>query len=446
MEFKNSITEFDKGMDFSDRCLSFLDRKGHELFDTDEDGHEESLGGRDERSRILRQIFKGRYENRRREESGRREYFGRNLQGRNSQKTGFGDQRGVFVDTANMTNSRKEKAYYEWRMEQGNLSYDEDSQIKNKWRGGEGHGQDDRFADTRSQKEAGRRSESAAYAASKADERTDRKESGADPDVKKSAEKAQVKALIKQGKQKEETTGKVLGFWGDNGGAEENKVAVQKDKGLLRTTVSVLFSNITIVTILMIASMALLPVTLGMFVSIHMVSETVEHMLSGFPSRGQILAQGSLTEEEIDEIVANSGADPTQEQVIRFALSKVGFPYSQSARTSGAAFDCSSLAYYAWQAAGVDISYGGGYPPTAAVEASKIYSNGTAVTTTTASTDALQPGDLIFYGGHDNGRYLGIYHVAVYLGNGEVVEAMNERYGVVYGTLRTKNVILVLRP
>ncbi len=58
----------------------------------------------------------------------------------------------------------------------------------------------------------------------------------------------------------------------------------------------------------------------------------------------------------------------------------------------------------------------------------------------------MQPGDLVFYGGHDNGRYLGIYHVAIYIGNGEVVEALNEQHGIVYGTLRTKNVILVLRP
>ena len=54
----------------------------------------------------------------------------------------------------------------------------------------------------------------------------------------------------------------------------------------------------------------------------------------------------------------------------------------------------------------------------------------------------MEPGDLIFYGGHDNGRFLGIYHVAVYVGNGEVVE----EHGVVYQTLRTKNIILVLRP
>ncbi|MBQ5485510.1 MAG: hypothetical protein IIT72_08475 [Lachnospiraceae bacterium] len=52
---------------------------------------------------------------------------------------------------------------------------------------------------------------------------------------------------------------------------------------------------------------------------------------------------------EIDEIVAASGADETQEKVIRYALSKVGYPYSQDYRTSGKAYDCSSLAYYSWE-------------------------------------------------------------------------------------------------
>ena len=36
-------------------------------------------------------------------------------------------------------------------------------------------------------------------------------------------------------------------------------------------------------------------------------------------------------------------------------------------RNSGKAFDCSSLAYYAWKSAGVDILFGGG--TTAAAEA-----------------------------------------------------------------------------
>jgi cell wall-associated NlpC family hydrolase len=124
----------------------------------------------------------------------------------------------------------------------------------------------------------------------------------------------------------------------------------------------------------------------------------------------------------------------------------VGYPYSQTGRAGGSAYDCSSLAFYAWQAAGVDISYGEGYPPTAASEASKIYSMGTPVSTTTVTDNDLKPGDLIFYGGHENGRFLGIYHVAIYAGNGEVVEALNEEHGVVYETLRTNNMILVLRP
>ena len=132
--------------------------------------------------------------------------------------------------------------------------------------------------------------------------------------------------------------------------------------------------------------------------------------------------------------------------MIRYALSKVGYPYSQADRTSGSAYDCSSLAYYCWRAAGVDISYGGEYPPTAAAEASKLYSKGEVVNSTRLDIKDMEPGDLIFYGGHDNGRFLGIYHVAVYVGNGEVVEAFNEKHGVVYQTLRTKNIILVLRP
>ena len=58
----------------------------------------------------------------------------------------------------------------------------------------------------------------------------------------------------------------------------------------------------------------------------------------------------------------------------------------------------------------------------------------------------LQPGDLVFYGGEANGRYMGIYHVAIYVGNGMCVEALNTSYGVVYQRLRTTNAIMVCRP
>lgn len=153
------------------------------------------------------------------------------------------------------------------------------------------------------------------------------------------------------------------------------------------------------------------------------------------------MKNSELSNEEIDEIVENARADETQEKVIHFALSKVGYPYSQENRTSGTAYDCSSLAYYSWKEAGVDISFGSGYPPTAAEGARMLESKGKKL-----ATMDLKPGDLVYYGGSSNGRYMGIYHVAIYVGNGMAVEALNEAYGVVYQRLRTKNAIMVCRP
>lgn len=154
-----------------------------------------------------------------------------------------------------------------------------------------------------------------------------------------------------------------------------------------------------------------------------------------------VFRNDTLSSDEIDEIVAAAGADETQETVIRYALSKVGYPYSQDLRTSGTAYDCSSLVYYAWNDAGVDISFGSSYPPTAAEGARMLESNGKKL-----DTMSLEPGDLVYYGGEGNGRYLGIYHVAMYVGNGMAVEALNTDYGVVYQELRINNAIMVCRP
>lgn len=57
-------------------------------------------------------------------------------------------------------------------------------------------------------------------------------------------------------------------------------------------------------------------------------------------------------------------------------------------RDSGNYYDCSSLAYYSWKDAGVDISYGGA--TTAAAEAQGLDEAGKTV-----SFDELQPGDLM---------------------------------------------------
>ena len=217
-------------------------------------------------------------------------------------------------------------------------------------------------------------------------------------------------------------------------------------KSLFVKIAGVIAPHMMVVLLYLSVFMILVSLIAGMFTSINTVTTTVTGFISKYSGRGSIIAEESLDEEEIDEIVEDSSATGRQKAVIRYALSKVGYPYSQADRTSGSAYDCSSLAYYCWMAAGVDISYGVGYPPTAAAEASKLYSKGEVVNSTRLDIKDMEPGDLIFYGGHDNGRFLGIYHVAVYVGNGEVVEAFNEKHGVVYQTLRTKNIILVLRP
>jgi cell wall-associated NlpC family hydrolase len=85
---------------------------------------------------------------------------------------------------------------------------------------------------------------------------------------------------------------------------------------------------------------------------------------------------------------------------VDFALAQLGDPYVYGAAGPDA-WDCSGLTMGAWGAAGVYLPH----------SSSMQYSYGTPV----ASSD-LQPGDLVFF-------YSPISHVAIYIGNGQVVHA-----------------------
>ena len=146
--------------------------------------------------------------------------------------------------------------------------------------------------------------------------------------------------------------------------------------------------------------------------------------------------QGSLTPQEITSIT-DKITNPTQKTVASFVLSKVGYPYSQNLRNSGKAFDCSSLAYYAWKSAGVDIAFGGS--TTAAAEAQ-------GLTGKSVKEENLQPGDLIFYSYTTNGRYKNISHVGIYVGNGKMVEAVDEAHGVCLGNYHNGGLVMICRP
>ena len=144
----------------------------------------------------------------------------------------------------------------------------------------------------------------------------------------------------------------------------------------------------------------------------------------------------SMTEEEINTVLSKI-TDSRLKTVCSYALHRVGYPYSQELRDSGNYYDCSSLAYYSWKDAGVDISHGGA--TTAAAEAQGIDEAGKTV-----SYEEMQPGDLIFYSFTSNGRYKNISHVAVYVGDGKVVEALNENSGVVYRDVTSVGKIVVI--
>ena len=157
---------------------------------------------------------------------------------------------------------------------------------------------------------------------------------------------------------------------------------------------------------------------------------------SGSGGGGGSPGVSSMTEEEINAVLSKI-TDSRLKTVCSYALHRVGYPYSQELRDSGNYYDCSSLAYYSWKDAGVDISHGGA--TTAAAEAQGLDEAGKTV-----SYEEMQPGDLTFYSFTSNGRYKNISHVAVYVGDGKVVEALNENSGVVYRDVASVGKIVVI--
>ena len=149
---------------------------------------------------------------------------------------------------------------------------------------------------------------------------------------------------------------------------------------------------------------------------------------------------GETISPEQYQAIVDAISDANGKKVVEYALSKVGYPYSQDYRDSGDYYDCSSLAYYAWQNAGVSIMYEDAN--TAAAEGKFCYDNNYLV-----NYDEMQPGDLIFYSYGNNGRFFNITHVAIYVGDGKVVEAANESIGVVYRSVQSRSsIVFIGRP
>jgi cell wall-associated NlpC family hydrolase len=104
---------------------------------------------------------------------------------------------------------------------------------------------------------------------------------------------------------------------------------------------------------------------------------------------------------------------PTGADLVRYAAEFVNVPYLWGGR-AGFGFDCSGFTSTIYQVHGITL------PRDADAQAAD--SHGRAI-----DNSALQPGDLLFYshGGKDPSNPDAIYHVAMYSGNGEMIEAFD---------------------
>ena len=135
-----------------------------------------------------------------------------------------------------------------------------------------------------------------------------------------------------------------------------------------------------------------------------------------------------------------TGNTETGNAAVDLALTKLGTPYSQNLRDQGGYFDCSSFTYWVYSRLGLNLSYGGSN--TAASQGRYIVEHNLAV-----SRENLLPGDLIFYSFKTNYRYLNITHVAIYCGNGYVVDASSSKGKVVCRPIYiTNKIVLCGRP
>lgn len=111
-------------------------------------------------------------------------------------------------------------------------------------------------------------------------------------------------------------------------------------------------------------------------------------------------------------------------EICEFAQQFVGNPYVYGGNSLTHGTDCSGFTNLIYANFGISI------PRTATTQ----YNYGTKI-----CTSELRPGDLIIYGEYQ------IEHVALYLGNGQIVHASNERTGIRYSNMYYRNIIGCVR-
>lgn len=120
--------------------------------------------------------------------------------------------------------------------------------------------------------------------------------------------------------------------------------------------------------------------------------------------------QNQLREEAEAQQAANQAAE-TRQNLVNYALQFVGGPYRAGGNDPRTGVDCSGFVKFVMQnGAGIGMNR------SSATQATQ----GKAI-----SANQMQPGDLIFYGSGSH-----INHVAMYIGNGQIVHASTYKTGI----------------
>lgn len=120
----------------------------------------------------------------------------------------------------------------------------------------------------------------------------------------------------------------------------------------------------------------------------------------------------------------SSGSGSRRSQVVNYALQFVGNPYVWGGTSLTNGVDCSGFTMKVMQKFGVSLPH---------------YSGSQAQMGKKVTSGNMKPGDLIFYAG-SNGR---VNHVALYIGNGQVVHAASKRSGIKISTWNYRSPVAI---
>lgn len=141
-----------------------------------------------------------------------------------------------------------------------------------------------------------------------------------------------------------------------------------------------------------------------------------------------------ITPQQLEALLGNLPEGKLGSDIVRYAVSRLGDPYSKAKRGQGNYVDCSYFARWCYQQAGVSNFTAA----TAAEQARYCVNNDFCI-----SYSNLQPGNLIFWSFKKNGRFRNISHVGIYAGDGYVIDASSSRGMVVYRPVFGKSSIVV---